>query len=856
MIAGTIALLAALTTMQAAGVRGSDTPEPGIALTLAEDRARRVRDLRYELELRVPAAASERLPGRVTIRFTLADASRPLAIDFAPRDSVTAATSAGVAFAPVVAPDHLVVPVSALRAGENAIAIDFLAGDASLNRNPEFLYSLFVPARAHLAIPCFDQPDLKARWTLALEIPAGWEAISNGAQTAAEAERGRTRVTFAETPPLPTYLFAFAAGRFQIESAERQGRTFRMFHRETDAAKVARNRDAVFDLHGSALEWLERYTGIPYPWGKFDFLLVPSFQFGGMEHAGAIFYNASALLLDPSATQNQKLGRASLIAHETAHMWFGDLVTMRWFNDVWMKEVFANVMAAKIVNPSFPEIDHDLRFLYAHFPAAYDIDRTPGTNAIRQRLDNLSEAGTLYGAIVYQKAPIVMRQLEGLLGEARFRDGLQDYLRRYSFGTATWPDLVAILDERTDEDLAAWSRAWVEEAGRPIVSTDLRLKDGRIESLAFVQRDPVARRGLHWDQRLHVVVGRPDGRRDLTVRLSGERVEVAAAVGLPAPAFILPSAGPLGYAGFELDDRTIQYFVAQLPSIPDPLTRGAAWVGLWDQMLDGRVPAAALIALALRALPLEGDEQNVQRILAYTQQAFWRFLPEAERRALAPTLERVLRAGLDTAGTQSLKSAWFSALRDVAHSTAVLAWLERVWRKSEAVPGLTLAEPDFITLAMELAIREVPAWKAILDEQQARTENPDRRARFEFVRPALAPDQAVRDAFFESLRDVRNRRREPWVLEAVAYLHHPLRARSAEKYVPASLALLREIQRTGDIFFPKRWTDATLGGHNSARVADMVRTFLRELPAEYPDRLKRVVLASSDDLFRASRSPR
>ena len=243
-----------------------------------------------------------------------------------------------------------------------------------------------------------------------------------------------------------------------------------MFHRETDAAKVARNRDAIFDLHARSLDWLENYTGIPYPWGKFDFLLVPSFQFGGMEHAGAIFYNAPALLLDPSATQDQQLGRASLIAHETAHMWFGDLVTMRWFNDVWMKEVFANFMAAKIVNPSFPAINHELRFLLAHYPAAYDVDRTPGTNAIRQRLDNLNEAGSLYGAIIYQKAPIVMRQLEGILGEASFRDGVRQYLDERPFGNATWPDLIAVLDGRTPEDLAAWSRVWVEETGRPSIA--------------------------------------------------------------------------------------------------------------------------------------------------------------------------------------------------------------------------------------------------------------------------------------------------------------------------------------------------------------------------------------------------
>ena len=175
---------------------------------------------------------------------------------------------------------------------------------------------------------------------------------------------------------------------------------------------------------------MEKYTGIPYAFGKFDFVLIPAFQFGGMEHAGKILYNATGLLLDESATQNQLLGRASVIAHETAHMWFGDLVTMRWFNDVWMKEVFANFMAAKIVNPSFPDVNHELRFLLAHYPAAYEVDRTPGANPIRQQLDNLNEAGSLYGAIIYQKAPVVMRHLEALLGEESFRDGLREYLER------------------------------------------------------------------------------------------------------------------------------------------------------------------------------------------------------------------------------------------------------------------------------------------------------------------------------------------------------------------------------------------------------------------------------------------
>ena len=228
-------------------------------------------------------------------------------------------------------------------------------------------------------------------------------------------------------------LFRSVAGRFEEVAAERDGRPMTMFHRESDPAKVARNADAIFDLHAKALAWLEEYTTISYPFQKFDFVLIPSFQFGGMEHPGAVHYRSSTLMLDEAATRNQHLRRASLIAHETAHMWFGDLVTMKWFDDVWTKEVFANFMAAKIVEPEFPDVDHELRFLLSHYPSAYGVDRTPGANPIRQPLDNLNEAGTLYGAIIYQKAPIVMRMLERQVGKEAFRDGLGEYLETFSY---------------------------------------------------------------------------------------------------------------------------------------------------------------------------------------------------------------------------------------------------------------------------------------------------------------------------------------------------------------------------------------------------------------------------------------
>jgi len=827
-------------------------PGAGVPEGLAKERAAVVRALRYELEFHIPEGRRDPIRGRVVIRFRL-DSPGRVVLDFAqPRDRILSVAAAGRPVDFTFVNNHILVAPDRTVAGENELTIEFLAGDAPLNRNDEFLYTLFVPARAHLAFPCFDQPDLKGRYSLTLEVPAGWQAVANGPAVSQEPRDGRTRVRFGETQPLPTYLFAFAAGRFQVETAARGGREFRMFHRETDASKVARNREAVFDLHAAALAWLEDYTGIGYPFGKFDFVLIPSFQFGGMEHAGAILYNASGLLLDESATQNQRLGRASVIAHETAHMWFGDLVTMRWFDDVWMKEVFANFMAAKIVNPSFPDVNHDLRFLLAHYPAAYEIDRTAGANPIRQHLSNLNEAGQLYGAIIYQKAPIVMRQLEMLVGEAAFRDGLREYLKAYAFGNAAWTDLVRILDAKTPHDLAAWSHAWVEERGRPVFTVQMRLgARRRVTSLALHMRDPLER-GLVWPERLQVTLGYPGSIAQLPVTVASATTTIRDARGRPRPEYVLPNGGGLGYGLFMLDDRSRSYLLAHLEDVFDALTRGSAWVTLWENLLEGAVAPQAFVDLAVRALPHEPDEQNTQRVLGYLTRAYWRFLSQPERLARAAALEAFLRERLARAETTSQKSAWFAAFRDIVQTPEGLRWLERVWRREEVIPGLTFAETDEIAMAMELAVRDVPGAEAILDAQLARIQDPDRRGRFEFVRPALASDPRVREASFERFRSVENRRREPWVLEAQSYLNHPLREDHARRFIQPSLELLREIQRTGDIFFPKRWMDATLGGHRSAEAVAIVNDFLaREL--QYPQRLRWIVLTALDELARAAR---
>jgi aminopeptidase N len=830
---------------------GAAPPGRGVSEVLARERASTIRSLRYELTFVVPAATDQPVQGRVTLRFVL-DAPHRVVIDFAePGERVRSVRGGGIDLPVTFGDGHLTIPAQATKAGENEIAIEFVAGDDPLNRDQEFLYTLFVPARAHHAFPCFDQPDLKARYSLSLDVPVGWEAIANGAVVVVESDAQRTRVRFEETQPISTYLFSFVAGRFSVETAQRDGREFRMFHRETDAALVARNRDAIFDLHASALAWLEEYSSVPYPFGKFDFVAIPSFQFAGMEHPGAILYNSTSLFLEESATQNQMLGRASLIAHETAHMWFGDLVTMRWFDDVWMKEVFASFMAAKIVNPSFPEVHHDLRFLLANYPAAYGVDRTAGTNPIRQPLSNLDDAGQLYGAIVYQKAPIAMRQLEMIVGEQTFRDGLREYLSTYRFGNATWGDLIRVLDARTPEDLAFWSRTWVEERGRPEFTTALEVEGGRVSRLAMTVSDPL-RRGLVWPQQLRVALGYESGVREVPTYVAEASVVIADAEGMAEPLFVLPNGAGLGYGLFILDTASREYLLDQIETIADPLTRGSAWVTLWDNVLESHVEAGAFLDAAVRALAVETDEQNIQRVLAYATRAFWAHIDADERARRAPAFEAMLWAGVSSAPSRSVKAAWFAAVRDVALTPSSLASIEALWRRDDRIEGLPLGETDEVALALELAVREVPAWQEILQTQHDRTENPDRQARFAFVMPALSADPVVREQAFTRLTQAENRRREPWVVESLSYLNHPLREVHARRFIAPALDLLREVQRTGDIFFPTRWANAALRGHRSAEAAATVREFLaREL--DYPQRLRWTVLTAADELFRVAR---
>ena len=819
--------------------------ESGVSLDLAKARAAMISQVNYALSFRVPEEASAPISASEILTFHLDAGGNDLQLDF--RESADLLQSVEINGAKVSIDhreEHLILPASALKAGANTVTIAFVAGDTSLNRNPDYLYTLFVPDRARTAFPVFDQPNLKATYELTLDLPASWAALGNGALAeVTEHEEGRKRHTFARSDRLSTYLFSFVAGAFETVTQTVDGREMTMLHRETNTQKLARNVDDIFQAHADALNWLEDYTGIPYPFQKFDFALIPTFQYGGMEHVGAIQYRASTLLLDESPSDPQKLNRANLIAHETAHMWFGDLVTMDWFNDVWTKEVFANFMAAKIVNPSFPDIDHDLNFLLRSYPAAYGVDRTEGANPIRQDLPNLNEAGNLYGGIIYNKAPIMMNQLELLIGEEAFRSGMREYLTTYAGGNATWPNLIDILDKRSDQDLKAWSEVWVNTPGRPHFEIS---EAGN----GLIQIDPLGQ-GRVWDQQFEAIGVSPTGERTLGRRFTNDQLlgQATARATIPAlqPDFLINADGA-GYGLFPVNLSLVEEVWADLPD----LQKGAQLINLFEQMLEGHDEVKPVTYMAfLQSNLSEPNELLLNTMLGQLRRLYWSFLTSPQREDISPALERALWTYVqDPEIPASTRKVYFQTLQDIALNPASIRLLKTILDGEQKIVDLSFSPREQGNLAALLAIKLPEEAEEILGRHMAWLSSPDERRRFRFIMPALSADLAERDAFFNSLLDVENRAIESWVVNALAYLHHPQRTETSKKYIPQSLVLMEEIQVTGDIFFPARWIGGTLQNHTASDAAQAVRSFLGERP-DYNYQLKLKILQAADTLYRA-----
>lgn len=822
--------------------------DPGVSRELADYRKATLHELRYALHFDIPAQRTDPVRGRETVRFVL-DVPTDVILDFrATPDMLGEVSVNGRAAQVQVKDEHIVIPASATQAGENAVALSFTADGQSLNRRDDLLYTLFVPDRARTVFPCFDQPDLKGRYTLSLTLPREWRAVSNTTEVTDEktvsaktvVADGMQQISFAETEPLSTYLFAFAAGRFEVTSyTAADGRVLRAYYRETDPRRIEQLPE-IFRQVEFSLKWQEEFTGVPYPFAKYDLVILPGFQFGGMEHTGATFYNDNTIFLSEHPTPDEILSRANLIAHETTHMWFGDYVTMRWFDDVWTKEVFANYFAAEITAPQFPDINHDLNRLKTYAASAMSEDRTwsspltlqngevllGGGTAIRQPLDNLRNAGLVYNNIIYNKAPLMMRKLVEVMGRDAFRESIREYVKTYAYGNANWDELVAILDRHSDADIRTFSRAWVDEKGMPVIT--LRLDDG---VLSVTQDDPYGR-GILWPQQFDVTLHTAYADTTLHVVCNDKDRTLALPVSARwSDAQIIPNTDGGGYGIFMLDEKQTTSLLHHWQGLTQGTARQATLMNLHELYLLHRIRVEDWVEALIASLSQETDPLTASTICSYLREPLLRLSKCCRHSAYETVLVTMARE-------HALPNVQQSLIRVLSHygiNPSTEEWMQDLWQQANHP---LLSELDMMSLSLELAIRRPADAATIIARQRERLAhpangrpgNPDRIRQFDFIARACVASASDRAALYQELLTPEGRRIEPWAASALSFLHHHLRGDSSVSDIRSALEALEDVQRTGDIFFPSNWCFAVLGEYLSAAARTEVETFLNAHP--------------------------
>ncbi len=831
------------------GCTSRETPKigEGVDKSMAKYRKNNISDIHYSLRFQIPASKKKPVTAKMTLKFDLNSVSKPVAIDFRGDSTMIQSVIKKVRRQPVryqFHKGHIIIPQKYLQLMDNFFEIDFIAGNSALNRQENFLYSLFVPDRASTAFPCFDQPDLKAVYDLTIEIPANWQAVSNGAIKNTRRKAETKIITFHQTKPISTYQFAFTAGRFARMTSKDSLLT--MYFIESDSLKAKKQADTIFSWIQTSIEWLERYTNIHYPWQHYDFIAIPSFQFRGMEHPGAVYYRASGLFLPQQATQAQHLSRAGLIAHETAHMWFGNLVTMKWFNEVWLKEVFANFYADKIIKPYFKDISFRHLFYCNHYPAAKAIDRTAGTIPVMQNLDNLLDAGTMYGPIIYHKAPVIMNMLEKKTGKEHLKAGIREYLQTYLFSNADWDDLIAILHSKTTVNLKKWSDDWIYTAGMPVIRNFVEKNTKKTAKLIITQSFPAGKKS-GWTQQCQYLCQYEDTSIILDIDLKEDTVRYS--ISDENLQFILPNSDASGYGYFSMDSQSLAYFHNHPPVMNNDMAEAVCLSLLYEEMIHGRLGPQTFIQNQTSYLRQEKNQENIRLSLQYIERAFHVFLPENQKKHLASELESLCMKNIRTFHNKQVRTLYFRYLMKLFITDKTWQELYDFWTGKTGLGGLKLSEIDLVTLSYQLAVRNREMSETILKKQIIETNNPELKAKMIFMRPVFSPESSVRDSFFLSLQKPENRAKESWVTESVGFFYHPANIRETVRYIKPSLQLLPEIQRTGDIFFPSGWAEATLQNHRTREAATTVRGFLSH-NQDFPKHLRKLILQHADLLFR------
>jgi aminopeptidase N len=929
--------------------------EAGVAQTLARWRAANYSNVRYKLSISLEKG-EPLMRGDLEIRVDLTDAGaqNDLILDWR---TTQFANDKDKPYANVIQvnntidvlssvfKEHLIIPKGALKAGENFIKIQFASpiktSGAAITRyidredGAEYVYSLFVPSDASTAFPVFDQPDLKARFKLSLITPSLWKSISNTDEERVEdifdeSKKSdfkfskQVKIEFAETKPISTYVFAFATGDFKIfqeanfsKEITRFAKSRRKFNeqekgsavninlidtgsqiyvRQSQAEKFKQHAAEVFRLNREGVKYLENYFDFKFPFPKYDLVLIPEFPFGGMEHAGATFIRESSIIFPSEPTANDYISRANVMFHEAAHQWFGDTVTMKWFDDLWLKEGFAEFMAYKTLEKVMPEYNAWKAFYERNKPLAYLTDSTKGTTPIYQEIPNLSAAKSAYGNIVYRKAPSFLRQAEFFLGEDKFQTAVRAFLKNHQYANAEWTDLVKEFEAATNLNLKGWANVWVKQRGLSkmnVVAQGVNPQIYTSETPAFVyslrqENVPDFRQGECWPQALKFLVidernqklifnfifgganvgGATDGGRYQAIWLNNDNYlnfKQTMPVNLTdkqKPIFIFPNYQDYGYGIFLLDEKSREYALKNIRSEKDDFLRSMMWGALWDSVREGELNPKDYVELAIKNISVETDELTIQTILSRVSTAMNYYVSDAEKAELAPQIEELLFNKMKSAETVGKRVTFYRAFLNVATTDLARTVLKQLLKgepsatsetnkKSSETPSTwlpPLKTKDKFDIVTRLAILGDPDAPRLLDEL-TKAETSDDAKRYAYAVGAAFPAKEAKEKYFN---DFLNNKEisESWIESAFVPFNSARHSELTLPYLERALAELPNLKRNRKIFFVNGWLAAFIGGQKNEKALAIVNKFLDDNPNLDKD-LRLKILENVDVIERA-----
>ncbi|MEU8348129.1 aminopeptidase N [Streptomyces sp. NPDC048845] len=691
---------------------------PGTNLTRdeAQQRARLLSTHAYEIELDLSGAQEGGTFRSVTtVRFDCAEGGAASFIDLvAPEVREVVLNGTALDPAEVFADSRIALPSLAAGANELRVVAEcaYTNTGEGLHRfvdpvdQQAYLYTQFEVPDARRVFACFEQPDLKATFRFTVRAPEGWTVVSNSPLADGADKPADTTWRFEPTPPISSYITAIIAGPYHsVHSTwEGDGRSVPLgIHCRPSLAEHL-DADALFEVTRLGFDWFQEKFDHPYPFTKYDQLFVPEFNAGAMENAGAVTIR-DQYVFRSKVTDAAYETRAETVLHELAHMWFGDLVTMEWWNDLWLNESFATYTSiACLAHAPGSDWPHAwTTFANSMKTWAYRQDQLPSTHPIMAEIRDLDDVLVNFDGITYAKGASVLKQLVAYVGTDEFFRGVQTYFKRHAWGNTRLPDLLGALEETSGRDLKAWSKAWLQTAGINVLRPEIETAaDGTVSSFAVRQEAPALPAGATGEPVLRphrIAIGAYDldgsGKLVRTDRIEldvdGELTEVPALAGKRRPAVILLNDDDLSYAKVRLDPESLATVTQHLGDFAESLPRALCWASAWDMTRDGELAARDYLELVLSGISKETDIGVVQSLHRQVKLALdlyaapsWRELGLAKWSDAALERLRAAEPGSDH------QLAWTRAFAATARTEEQLDLLAGLLDGTESVEGLTV----------------------------------------------------------------------------------------------------------------------------------------------------------------------